>query len=51
VLRRAAIGLLIMAVVTTITAYLAYASIETSAEPAPLTIGIGAPAAPLLKTN
>jgi hypothetical protein len=47
VLQRATIGLLIMSVVTTLAAYLAYASIETSAEPAG-GIQIGTPAARLL---
>ena len=46
--RRATLGLLIMAVVTSIAAYLAYASIESSAEPAAAGIAIGAPAAALL---
>lgn len=50
-LRRAAIGLIMLAAFTTLAAYLAYASIETSAEPAaaPSLLNIGAPASHLLK--
>ncbi len=47
-LRRAAIGLGLMVVMTTFAAYLATASIELSAEPAPTSISIGTPAAALL---
>jgi hypothetical protein len=51
VVQRAALGLAIMAVLTSIATYLAYASIETSAESAPATISIGTPAAAMLKRN
>lgn len=47
-LRRAAIGLMLMVAMTTFAAYLANASIELSADPAPATISIGTPAAALL---
>jgi hypothetical protein len=49
--QRAALGLVIMAVLTTVATYLAYASIETSAESAPATISIGTPAAAMLKAR
>jgi hypothetical protein len=51
VVQRAALGLVIMAVLTTVATYLAYASIETSAESAPATISIGTPAAAMLKAR
>ncbi len=49
VLRRIALGLVIMATVTTLAALLAYASIESSAESAPAAITIGTPASALVK--
>ncbi|MEQ1698085.1 MAG: hypothetical protein ABL901_19820 [Hyphomicrobiaceae bacterium] len=48
-LRRAALGLVLMVAMTTVAAYLANASIELSADPAPASISIGTPAAALLK--
>ena len=47
-LRRAALGLLLMVVMTTFAAYLANASIELSADPEPPSISIGVSAAALL---
>ncbi len=48
-MRRAALGLVLMVVMTTFAAYLANASIELSSDPAPASISIGTPAAALLK--
>ena len=48
-LRRAAVGLGLMIAMTALATYLASASIELSAEPAPATIAIGEPAAPLVQ--
>lgn len=48
-MKRAAFGLGLMISVTALATYLANASIELSAEPAPATIGIGEPAAALLR--
>jgi hypothetical protein len=47
--RRAVFGLVIMLAMTTVAAYLAQASIDTPAEPAPTPITIGVSASALLK--
>lgn len=50
VMRRAALGLIIMFAVTGLAAYIAHASIETPLEPAS-SIEIGTPAGAILKRN
>ena len=48
-MRRAALGLVLMVVLTTFAAFLENASIELSSDPSPASISIGTPAAALLK--
>ncbi len=49
VVRRAVFGLVVMIAVTSVAAYLAHASIETTVEPSAAGITIGTPAAAMLK--